>query len=171
VNAANPVVANDTVFISETYGPGSALLRVKPGGYEVLWTDADKPRAKSMQCHWNTPIYLDGYLYGCSGRHTANGELRCIELATGKIMWSQPNLTRTSLLMLDGHFICQAEDGTVILLRVNPRRYEEISRMELPELQYPCWAAPILAHGLLYLRGKDRLVCMELIPASRKSRP
>jgi hypothetical protein len=29
-------------------------------------------------------------------------------------------------------------------------------------LRYPAWAAPILAHGLLYVRGADRLVCIEL---------
>ena len=28
----------------------------------------------------------------------------------------------------------------------------------------PFWAAPILSHGLLYIRGDDRLVCLELIP-------
>ena len=28
---ASPVVVGDRVFISETYGPGSALLKVKPG--------------------------------------------------------------------------------------------------------------------------------------------
>ena len=33
-----------------------------------------------------------------------------------------------------------------------------------PVLEYPCWAAPIVSHGLLYLRGKDRLICLELIP-------
>ena len=42
-----------------------------------------------MQCHWMTPIHHDGYLYGCSGRHTENAELRCIELATGKVMWTR----------------------------------------------------------------------------------
>jgi hypothetical protein len=31
-------------------------------------------------------------------------------------------------------------------------------------LKYPCWAAPIVAHGLLYLRGDDRLLCFDLIP-------
>ena len=31
-------------------------------------------------------------------------------------------------------------------------------------LEYPCWAAPALSHGLLYIRGNDRLICMELIP-------
>jgi len=31
-------------------------------------------------------------------------------------------------------------------------------------LKYPCWAAPILSHGLLYVRGSDRLLCVEMIP-------
>jgi outer membrane protein assembly factor BamB len=168
VNASNPVVAGDRVFISETYGPGSALLKVKPNGYDLVWSDADKGRYKSMQCHWNTPIYRAGYLYGSSGRHTNNAELRCIELATGKVMWSRPGMTRTSLLYVDGHFICLAEDGILYLLKVDPSKYEEISRLEVIRqerlLEYPCWAAPILSHGLLYLRGKDQLVCLEVIP-------
>jgi outer membrane protein assembly factor BamB len=189
-NASNPVVVNDRVFISECYGPGSALLEVKPGrqeptnytggrqsinmpiaqgGYDVLWT-ADKRSDKSMQCHWNTPIYHNGYLYGCSGRHTNEAELRCIQLSSGKVMWRQPNLTLSSLLMVDGHFICLTEYGKLLLLKVNPHSYEKISRMDLfagdePEtlLQPPCWAAPILSHGRLYVRGNDKLVCLELI--------
>jgi outer membrane protein assembly factor BamB len=169
VNASNPVVVGDTVLISETYGPGAALLKVRPGGYEVLWDDAKKFR-KSLQCHWMTPIYHDGYVYGSSGRHTQNAELRCVELATGKVMWSESRLSRCSLLMVDGHFICLGEDGSLRLLKVNPRKYEEVSEMEIkdpsgaPLLRYPCWAAPVLAQGLLYIRGEGRLVCLELIP-------
>lgn len=171
VNASNPVVVGDRVFISEAYGPGSALLRVEPGKYEVLWTDVQKGGEPSMKCHWNTPIHHDGYLYGSSGRHMNEAELRCIEMATGKVMWSVADLGRCSLLMVDGHFICQAEKGPLLLLRVNPNKFEEVSRMVVrqpgedgePLLHYPCWAAPILSHGLLYVRGKDRLVCLELI--------
>ena len=169
VNAANPLVIGDKVFISECYGPGSALLKVKPGGYEVIWKEARKFK-KSMQCHWMTPIHLDGYLYGSSGRHTANAELRCIELETGKVMWSEKGLTRSSLLMIDGHFICLGEDGFLRLLKVNPKEYEEVSRFEPLDpktrrvlLEYPCWAAPIVSNGLMYVRGEERLVCLELI--------
>jgi outer membrane protein assembly factor BamB len=169
VNASDPVVIGDRVFISETYGPGSALLRVKTdGNYDVLWSDADKTvRAKSMQCHWNTPIVADGYLYGSSGRHDTNAELRCIELATGKVQWSVPSLTRSSLLMVDGHFICLSEDGMLRLLRVNPKKCDVVSevelldRREMPLLRSPCWAAPILANGRLYVRGEGRLLCLE----------
>jgi hypothetical protein len=31
-------------------------------------------------------------------------------------------------------------------------------------LVYPCWAAPIVSHGLMYVRGDERLLCLELIP-------
>jgi outer membrane protein assembly factor BamB len=125
-----------------------------------------------------TPIFHDGYLYGCSGRHTPGAKLRCVELATGKVMWTEPGLTRSSLLMVDGHFVCLGEDGTLRLLKVNPKKYDEVSKVVLRDpketaedapslLKYPCWAAPVLSHGLLYLRGEGRLVCLELIPEKK----
>jgi outer membrane protein assembly factor BamB len=170
VNAANPVVAGDRVLVTECYGPGSAFLKVKPGGYDVLWTDADRGRGKALQAHWTTPIYHEGHVYGDSGRHSPNADLRCVELETGKVKWRMPGLGHVSLLMIDGHFICLTEEGEVLLLKVNPEKYAEVSRLELrgalgrPLLEYPAWAAPIVSHGLLYVRGKDRLVCLGLIP-------
>jgi outer membrane protein assembly factor BamB len=167
VNAANPVVVGDQVLISECYGAGSALLKIKLDGVEEVWTDEGKGRAASLRCHWNTPIYHEGYVYACSGRHTNEAELRCVELATGKVAWRQKGLTRSSLLMVDGHFVCLCEDGLLLLLKVNPKRYEEVSRWDLSEaklLDYPCWAAPVLSHGLMYLRGNGKLICVELVP-------
>jgi outer membrane protein assembly factor BamB len=179
VNASMPVVVGDEVFISETYGPGSTLLKVAPGTHEVVWKDDDRSRQKAMQNHWMTPVYVDGYLYGCSGRHTENAQLRCIEWRTGKVMWSEPGMTRTSLLNIDGHFVCLGEYGQLTLLKVNPEKYEPVAEgafagganpLGEPEaggqrlLRYPCWAAPIVSHGLMYVRGEDRLLCLELIP-------
>jgi outer membrane protein assembly factor BamB len=182
VNASDPVVKNDQVFISETYGPGSAMLRVSSGEPQVVWSDSEKRRDKSMQTHWNTAIEVDGYLYGSSGRHTENAELRCVEWSSGKVMWSEPGLTRSSLLYVDGHFVCLSEDGALRLIKVNSEKYEPVAEVVLrgagpaerdafdfgpPRLlKYPAWAAPILSHGLLYVRGADRLVCLELIPGS-----
>lgn len=183
VNASNPVAVGRTVFISETYGPGSSLLKVRPGGYDVVWSDEERRREKSMQTHWNTCVHHDGYLYGSSGRHTENAELRCIELLTGKVQWSQPGLGRSSLLYADGHFVCLTEHGALLLLKANPEKFEVVAQTILPIekeepdlaetgvtphlLHYPAWAAPILSHGLLYLRGAGRLVCLELIPVRK----
>jgi len=55
VNAATPVVLNDTVFITESYGKGAALLRVRPGAYEIVWKDPRSRREQVMRAHWATP--------------------------------------------------------------------------------------------------------------------
>ena len=183
VNASTPVVVDDKVFISECYQVGSSLLKVRPGGYDVVWRDPPGIRdEKAMKLHWNTPVYVDGYLYGSSGRHPEIADLRCVELATGKVKWSEPDLTRTSLLYVDGHLVCLAEAGELLLIRANAEKFDPVAKailtvkpepiggVDLPEqklLTYPCWAAPILSHGLLYVRGKDRLVCVELIPEKK----
>lgn len=179
VNASDPLVIGDRIFITETYGPGSAFLKVDPGAANVIWSDAARRLDKAMQCHWMTPIHVDGYVYGSSGRHTEEAELRCIELASGKIQWNQPDLTRSSLLLVDGFLICLSESGPLRLLRVNPKKFDEVARLDhiwekkggeslrLSQLLHPpCWAAPILSHGLLYVRGDNRLLCLELIPQS-----
>ena len=172
VSAATPVVVGDEVFVSEAYGPGSCLLKVRPGGCEVVWQDDPAHRDKAMQTHWNTPIYHEGFLYACSGRYATQGQVRCIEWKTGRITWSQPGLARSSLLYVDGHFIALGEYGEMQLIKANPENFELVDGVTLKEdpdqedspplLKYPAWAAPVLSHGLLYVRGKDRLVCLEL---------
>ena len=107
--------------------------------------------------------------------------MRCVEWETGKVMWSQPELTRSSLLYVDGHFVCLGEDGTLRLIRATPERFEQLAEAQPVDesrpcgrgepsgrlLRYPAWAAPILSHGLLYARGRDRVACFELIPDDR----
>jgi hypothetical protein len=169
VNAANPVVVGNRVLLSETYGPGSVLLEIEKGKPNVVWSDAKKGRDKSLQSHWATPIVVDGFVYGCSGRHTPDAEFRCVELATGKVQWSVEDFKRTSFLRVDGHLIVLSEDGILRLVKIDLQKYVEVAKVQLggredPLLTSPCWAAPILSHGLLYVRGRDHLVCLDLIP-------
>ena len=170
VNASNPVVVEDLVFISETYGIGSSLLKVQPGGYKVIWKDSERRRDKAMQLHWNTAIHHQGYLYGYSGRHSRGCELRCIEFRTGKVVWSHRVDERGSLLYADGHFVSLGEFGTLTLIRATPEKLEIVSQVLLIDehgegrIKYPAWAAPVLSNGFLYLRGKDRLICLDLMP-------
>lgn len=171
VNAANPVVVRNEVLISECYGPGASLLSVKPGGYDVVWRDDQRVRAKKLQTHWCTPVYQEGHVYASSGRHTPQAELRCVEWKTGNVKWSQPGLFRATLIYADGRLIVLSEDGTLRVVRPNPEKYELEAEVKLakgdgggPLLKYPAWAPPVLAHGLLYVRGDDRLVCLDLAP-------
>ena len=179
VNASMPVVNGNDILVSECYQIGSSLLTIKGNGYEVTWKDDRRKREKALRAHWNTPIYLDGYLYGCSGRNKPDADLRCIECKTGKVKWVKvfPGFLRerSSLLYVDGHFIYQGELGVLRLIKATPEKYEVVSEVVLRDpdekeqpralLREPCWAAPILSHGLLYVRGDERLACLELIPA------
>lgn len=171
VNAACPVVVDDLVFISGAYYKvGSVVLRVKPDGkgFEEVWRDT------VLEIHWNTPIYHDGYLYAFSGRNEPDAHFRCVELKTGKLMWDRdetwvPHSTPTpevygrgSAIMAEGKLIVMGEGGKLGLFRVNPKQAEEISHFQIPQLHYPCWAAPVLSRKKLYLRSEDHLVCLSL---------
>jgi outer membrane protein assembly factor BamB len=171
VNASSPVVKDSEVFISETYQLGSALVRFSGSSFEEVWSDRNRRRKRAMALHWNTPIEHDGYLYGSSGYHSPEAELRCVEWKTGTVKWSQPDMGRSSLLLVEDTLISLSEDGSLRLVRATPARYEELAKWELtgadgvPLLSYPAWAAPALARGLLYVQGADRLVCLRLLKA------
>jgi outer membrane protein assembly factor BamB len=170
VNASTPVASGNEVFISEAYGPGSALVRCTPDGCAAVWQDRPNARDQALALYWNTPILHDGFLYGSSGQYPNQAELRCIEWQTGKLRWSAPDLGRASLLYVDGRLICLSEDGVLRVIRATPERYELLAEWELrdeqgrPLLAAPARTAPVLARGLLYVRGADRLVCLEWFP-------
>ncbi|MFK7819039.1 MAG: PQQ-binding-like beta-propeller repeat protein, partial [Planctomycetaceae bacterium] len=84
-NAARPVVIGNKVLISAAYRMGSVLLQVNDDGNGVseLWKNQ-----RNLLAHWSTPIVVGDHAYGFSGRHESEGELRCIDLETGKVSWS-----------------------------------------------------------------------------------
>lgn len=166
VNAANPVVVGNQILLTECYGVGSALLKVTGDKIEAVWTDRDRDRdERAMLAHWDTPIHEGGYFYGSSGRHTTEADLRCVDLATGEIQWTVRRTTRCTLMKVDGHLLSLSEYGEMRLFKINPKQYEEVARWESPDLDYPVWAPPVLSRGVLYLRGRGKLVAYELIPA------
>ena len=175
VNAAMPIVVDDYVFITECYEIGSALLKLgdlkrdnlKP---KLVWSDGRK-RNQAMASHWTTPIVDGEVMFGCSGRHTGSAVLRCIDWKTGKIRWSVKGLGRTSLTKIDGHLIVLGENGKLSLADATKEKYQVVTSYEPGDsgvkFRYPCWAAPIVSHGLMYVRGKETLACFELIPETK----
>jgi outer membrane protein assembly factor BamB len=178
VNASMPVVHDETVLITECYGKGSAMLdtrnletvdgKLTP---KLLWSDASK-RDKALEAHWNTPIVIGDSVFGCSGRHSAPAELRCVDWKTGEVRWKKKGLSRSSVTYVDGHFIVLGEQGQLLLIEATADKFNLVTEYEpsvgnnAVKFKSPCWAAPIISHGLLYVRGKDQLVCFELIPES-----
>ena len=190
VNAAQPVVAGDTIMISAAYRLGAALLKVKPDGksFDVVWQNPT-----NLLTHWSTSIAHDGVFYGFSGRHENEGLFRCLKADTGEVLWETPGMSeeqlkglkqdpegkivdaktkapvpwpfygRASKIMVDGKFIVLAERGGMLsLVQVDKTKFEEVSRCEVPGMKSPCWTAPVLSRGRLYLRCEDRLICLDV---------
>jgi outer membrane protein assembly factor BamB len=169
VNASCPIIVGNKVFISAAYYKiGSVLLEVAPDNKSVkeVW------RGTALEMHWSTPILKDGYLFGFSGRNEPDAWFRCVEYATGKVMWERderwvghqktaPTFGRGSAILADGKLIALGEGGFLGIFKPNPQKCEEVSRWQVPSLHYPCWAAPVLSDRKLYLRSEDRLVCID----------
>lgn len=189
VNAARPVVVGDQIFLSSAYRLGSVLLKVHQDGRSVreVWRDED-----NMLAHWSTPIHVDGYIYGFSGRHENEGELRCIRLSDGKLVWSTsgfegsvkdlardrstgkiidratgkpvpfPYFGRGSLTQVGNRFVVLGERGTLAAVHVHPEEFQEDCRASFEEITYPAWTAPVISNGRLYLRSEDWLLSLNL---------
>ena len=97
-----------------------------------------------------------------------------MDFKTGKLRWdrdeswpphSSPTPSvygRGSAILADGKLIVLGEGGLLGLFKLDAEKPEELSRFQVPQLQYPCWAAPILSRQRLYLRNEQSLVCLDL---------
>jgi outer membrane protein assembly factor BamB len=180
VNAAQPVVAGERILISEAYEIASVLIepqeaasgRLEP---QVVWRDGATRREQAFRAHWSTPALIDGYLYGCSGRNGPDSDFRCVRLEDAAVMWMDRRHERSSVLAIDGYLIVLGEMGLLELVRPQPGKLEVVKAIDLNRLadpgdgqsliDPPAWAAPVVAHGLLFVRGNSKLLCFDLIPA------
>ena len=168
VNAINPVVSGNHVFISAAYYKvGSVLLEVTAEmKFKEVWRDT------VAEIHWTTPILHAGHLFAFSGRNEPDASFRCLEFATGKLKWARdeswrkratpPNtFGRGSAILADGKLIALGEAGLLGLFKPNIEQLEELGRWQVPGLHYPLWAAPVLSDKRVYLRSDDRLICLD----------
>ena len=183
VNASNPVVINDHIFFSSAYyGEGSFVLKIKKdlSGYTEVWSDqtrriqANNPRlAEVLGLHWMTPIVHEGNIYAFSGRNEPDAKFRCVEFLTGKLLWEQDEAWqkygppskkygRGSFIKADGKLIVLGETGKFGLFQLNARKAVELASYMVPQLRYPCWAAPAMADKRVYLRSEAYLICLDL---------
>ncbi len=154
VNAATPIlIAPDRVFISTGYGVGAAMVQVQgpPGSQRAqeVW------RGREMKNHFNSSVYLDGYLYGFD-----DATLKCIDAANGETRWRQRGLGKGSLIAADGKLIVLGERGALVLAEASPEAYRELARAQV--LEGKCWTTPTLARGKLYLRNQSEILCLAL---------
>lgn len=175
VNASTPVVFNGHVLLSECYGVGSVLIQFGadlPNKHQVI--RKDEGRKKSLMTHWNTPVFDKGFLYASSGRHANGATLRCVDAMSGEVKWSEPGLGRSSVTWVDGHLAIVGERGKVMLAKATSDKFQLVSTYspgkadeDVVRLRNPCWAAPVIANGMMYIRGKDQVVCFRLVAGAK----
>jgi outer membrane protein assembly factor BamB len=155
VNAAVPLVIEDTVFLSASYGVGAVLLSLSAEPPTVVWSGDD-----SLSNHYATSVYAGGYLYGFDGRQEQGQRLRCVELRTGKVRWSQEGLGAGTATLAGDRLLVLTERGELLAVRTAPDRFEVLDRAHV--LSGGVRAYPAVADGRLYARSKDTLACLDL---------
>jgi hypothetical protein len=155
VNAATPIVVKDQIFLSASYGTGAVLLQVANNAVKPVWSGDE-----SMSNHYSTSVYKDGYLYGFEGRQEFGQILRCIEMATGKVMWSVDGFGAGSLLVAGEALVIMRESGELAIAPASPRAFRFASRAQL--LPGVVRAFPALADGRYYVRNERQLSAFDL---------
>lgn len=161
VIAGTPLVVDDRrVYISETYEKGGTLLEFDEQlKSKQLWTQ------RGFGLHWMMPLLLDGHLYGFAGRNPPDTEFKCLDLATGKIVWSDDtrftaegrtqSFFRASLLRAGDRIFCLGEDGLFAEYSLTPRGAVTKQRVRLFHAT-STWTLPALHRGLLYVVHHER---------------
>jgi outer membrane protein assembly factor BamB len=155
VNAATPIVAGDRIFLSASYGTGAVLLQVANNTVKPIWSGDE-----SMSNHYSSSVLKDGYLYGFDGRQEFGQTLRCVELATGKVMWNVDGFGAGTLLIAGDTLVIMRESGELALAPASPKAFRFNARAQL--LKGVVRAYPALANGRYYVRNEHQLSAFDL---------
>lgn len=157
VYAASPAVSGDKIFLSGWYNLGAKLLQVKDEKPIQLWERDD-----AISTHYANAILHDGYIYGFHGHGWERGgpTLRCVEMATGKLMWEQPQLGSGTIIRCDDHLLILSENGELQWGKASPAGFKVISRAQVVGRTTRNY--PAIADGYVYVKGPRKLVCVDL---------
>lgn len=154
VNAADPIVDADRVFISTGYGKGAMLLKVGASAPQVIW------KSKVLRTQLNPGVRVGAYVFGIDADGDA-GRLKCIEFATGTQKWTQPGIGLGSLMAADGRLIVLSERGELMIAPATPEGFKIKAKSHV--LGGKCWTVPVLANGHIYCRNsRGDVVCVDV---------
>ena len=175
---ATPVWRAPHLLVSAFFN-GSRLFRLggAPPAATLLWKGASDSEINTDGLHalMATPILDGDYVYGiCS-----YGQLRCLRIADGSRVWETQQVTvekaRNASAFLVRHgdrFLINNDRGELILARLSPSGYEEISRTQLIEpTSEPGarrergavnWSHPAYANRHIFARNDKEMLCASL---------
>jgi outer membrane protein assembly factor BamB len=176
VNGATPLVLEDRLLVTASYGVGTAYAQFDPFGFRMLWQDEGP-----LSTQYCTPIFREGYLYAIDGRDDLPpADLKCIDLSALRpkfreendpprvaqnasvLRWSEQNFGYGTLLWADGKLLAMKTDGELWLLEATADRLKKISHCR--PFRGTVRALPALSAGHLFVRGEDTVKCLNLAP-------
>ena len=172
---ASPRKLGDLLFMTSFYN-GAIMLRLDsahPGATTAWRTEkASEQDTTHLNAIIPTPFLEDGYIYGiCS-----YGQLRCLKAATGERVWETFKATTggpvrwgNAFLIKNGNrFFIFNEKGDLVIARLTPEGYDEISRAHLidPVNTDPgrpvVWSHPAFANRCVYVRNDKEVLSADL---------
>ncbi len=145
VNASDPIIEGDRVFLCTGYGKGGALFRLGAGGPEQHW------KTKTLRTQLNSAVLFKGHLYGTDGDTTEKAALKCFEFATGEEKWTHPGFGSGASIIADARLIALSGTGELLVTPATPSGFRPTARAQV--LGGKCWTAPVLANGRIYCRN------------------
>ncbi len=175
ISIATPIVRGERLFVTSFYD-GSLMLRVPRDelAVELLWQRAGKNERETDALHSiiSTPYMKGDFVYGVD----SYGELRCLDAATGDRIWESleatPKARWSTIHMVENgdRMWMFNERGELIIARLSPEGYQEISRAKLIEPTREqlrrrngvCWSHPAFAYRHVFARNDKEIVCANL---------
>lgn len=155
LNAAEPIVAGEQVFLSSGYGKGGALFKLGDKDATEVW------RNRNMRNQFNSCVLLDGFLFGIDGDTTTKTALKCVELKSGEVRWTHEGTGSGAVMAADGRLIVLTESGELLVAKATSEGFRPSARAKV--LDGKCWTVPVLANGRLYCRNAaGDLVCLDV---------
>lgn len=154
MNSAQPVVVGaDRVFISSEKGNGCAVVEVKLA--DGKWTTREVWKTLALAARYTTPVVVGGHAYGLT-----DGQMACIDLATGKRQWRDGNFGTGQILRAGDKLVVTAESGRVVLVAPDPTELKELG--EVGVFKDRTWNMPALAGNQLFVRNHREMGVLEL---------
>lgn len=161
-NITAPLVQDHYVFVSTAYNTGSALLEIGREGEGFQAEEVYFLGPRDFQNHHGGVVRVGQYVYG--GHRPNSGDPTCVDLATGRICWSERSPARgsASVLYADGHLVFRYDRGDVLWVEATPEAFRIKGRFVALKGEGPAWAHPVIHQGKLYLRHGDVMGCYDL---------
>lgn len=166
-NAVTPLVIGNRIVLCSGPGPGTVVLDIQPdGSYREVWK-----QRRVLDAQYTNLLAYDGCLYGVTSRAAAL--VRCVDVQTGNQLWEYASdLCRAHVVLAGGRLLFLGEHGHLACLRPGRSGPQVDWITSEPVLQGPCYSAPALARGRLYLRNEREVIALDLrSPAAKTTTP